>query len=113
MYILTIGQYLQPTKKHLTVEKFYAPEEFEQLEKILSPIFTQPKTRSLKKKGIKVLKFGGRSLANGEGIERVVDIISEKARNTFESYFTEDVNYELLMEIYENALEVSRGRKEH
>ena len=55
--------------------------EFEQLERILSPVFKQPKTRSLKKKGIKVLKFGGRSLANGEGIERVVDIISEKFSN--------------------------------
>ncbi|MCP4883690.1 MAG: aspartate kinase, partial [Flavobacteriales bacterium] len=52
--------------------------EFEQLEKILSPIFTQPKTRSLKKKGIKVLKFGGRSLANGKGLERVLDIITSK-----------------------------------
>ncbi len=53
--------------------------EFEQLEKILSPVFTQPKTRSLKKKEMKVLKFGGRSLANGEGLERVIDIISNKA----------------------------------
>ncbi|MFS1514096.1 lipoyl synthase [Chengkuizengella sp. SCS-71B] len=26
--ILTIGQYLQPTKKHLAVKKFYTPEEF-------------------------------------------------------------------------------------
>ncbi|MDP5272525.1 lipoyl synthase [Chengkuizengella axinellae] len=26
--ILTIGQYLQPTKKHLSVKKFYTPEEF-------------------------------------------------------------------------------------
>lgn len=26
--ILTIGQYLQPTKRHLLVEKFYAPTEF-------------------------------------------------------------------------------------
>ena len=54
--------------------------EFEQLEKILSPIFNQPKTRSLKKKGIKVLKFGGRSLANGEGLERVMDIIGDKVK---------------------------------
>lgn len=29
--ILTIGQYLQPTKKHLPIEKYYAPEEFEML----------------------------------------------------------------------------------
>ena len=29
--ILTIGQYLQPTSKHLNVEKYYAPEQFEKL----------------------------------------------------------------------------------
>lgn len=29
--ILTIGQYLQPTKKHLKVEKYYHPEEFDRL----------------------------------------------------------------------------------
>ena len=29
--ILTIGQYLQPSKKHLSVVKFYEPEEFENL----------------------------------------------------------------------------------
>ncbi len=35
--ILTIGQYLQPTKKHLMVEKYYHPDEFEFLkEKALS-----------------------------------------------------------------------------
>jgi len=26
--IVTIGQYLQPTREHLPVERFYAPEEF-------------------------------------------------------------------------------------
>ena len=30
--ILTIGQYLQPTRDHLEVEKYYPPEEFEELE---------------------------------------------------------------------------------
>ncbi|QKG85887.1 lipoyl synthase [Kroppenstedtia pulmonis] len=29
--IMTIGQYLQPTKKHLKLEKYYTPEEFHQL----------------------------------------------------------------------------------
>ncbi|SLM29458.1 lipoate synthase [Desulfamplus magnetovallimortis] len=29
--ILTIGQYLQPSKKHLDVARFYTPEEFESL----------------------------------------------------------------------------------
>jgi lipoic acid synthetase len=31
--LLTIGQYLQPTKKNLPVEKFYTPEEFADLKK--------------------------------------------------------------------------------
>jgi lipoyl synthase len=29
--IVTIGQYIQPTKKHLIVEKYYTPQEFENL----------------------------------------------------------------------------------
>ncbi len=29
--ILTIGQYLQPSKKHLPIERYYLPEEFEAL----------------------------------------------------------------------------------
>ena len=31
--ILTIGQYLQPSKKHLPVERFYLPEEFDLIER--------------------------------------------------------------------------------
>lgn len=39
--ILTIGQYLQPTKKHLKVVKYYHPDEFRELKKIaLSKGFT-------------------------------------------------------------------------
>ncbi|GLU42596.1 bifunctional aspartate kinase/homoserine dehydrogenase I [Allomuricauda sp. NBRC 101325] len=49
--------------------------EFEQLEKLLQPVF-QPEA---KKERIKILKFGGKSLANGEGIERVLNIISKRA----------------------------------
>ena len=52
--------------------------EFEQLTSILNPVFSQPKTRSLKKKRIKVLKFGGKSLANGIGVNKVVEIIQTK-----------------------------------
>jgi lipoic acid synthetase len=29
--ILTIGQYLQPTRKHLPIERYYLPQEFEKL----------------------------------------------------------------------------------
>lgn len=32
--ILTIGQYLQPSKQHLPVERFYLPEEFDAFQKI-------------------------------------------------------------------------------
>jgi lipoyl synthase len=32
--IVTFGQYLQPTKRHLNVEKFYTPEEFEELKRM-------------------------------------------------------------------------------
>jgi lipoic acid synthetase len=31
---LTIGQYLQPTKKHTDIKKYYSPKEFEELKKI-------------------------------------------------------------------------------
>jgi lipoic acid synthetase len=31
---LTIGQYLQPTRKHAAVEKFWTPDEFKALEGI-------------------------------------------------------------------------------
>jgi lipoic acid synthetase len=32
--IVTIGQYLQPTKKHHPVQKYYTPEEFDEFKKI-------------------------------------------------------------------------------
>ena len=32
--ILTIGQYLQPSKKHLPIERYYPPDEFEELKRI-------------------------------------------------------------------------------
>lgn len=31
--ILTIGQYLQPSKKHLSIERYYTPDEFEELKR--------------------------------------------------------------------------------
>jgi lipoic acid synthetase len=32
--IVTFGQYLQPSKRHLDVKKFYTPEEFEELKRM-------------------------------------------------------------------------------
>jgi len=48
--------------------------EFEQLEKIIEPIF-RPNTANKK---MKILKFGGRSLANGEGLQHTLAIIKNK-----------------------------------
>ncbi|WP_397363670.1 bifunctional aspartate kinase/homoserine dehydrogenase I [Olleya sp. R77988] len=48
--------------------------EFEQLEKIIEGIFKP----DLKEKRMKILKFGGKSLANGEGLTRVISIIEDK-----------------------------------
>lgn len=51
--------------------------EFEQLENIIKGIF-KPK---VKEKKMKVLKFGGKSLANGEGLNRVISIIENKVKD--------------------------------
>ncbi len=48
--------------------------EFEQLEQLLQGVFSTAK----EKKRMKVLKFGGKSLANGKGITNVIDIIASK-----------------------------------
>ena len=36
--IVTIGQYIQPSKEHLEVVKYYTPEEFEKLQKLAQKI---------------------------------------------------------------------------
>ena len=50
--------------------------EFEQLEKIIEGIFVP----NAKHKKMKVLKFGGKSLANGKGLDRVISIIETKLK---------------------------------
>lgn len=50
--------------------------EFEQMEQLLKPVFDT----NGKAERIKVLKFGGKSLANGEGINRVLDIVAGKVK---------------------------------
>ncbi len=51
--------------------------EFEQMEKLLDGIFNT----NGKQGKVKVLKFGGKSLSNGEGLERVLDVIVSKVKN--------------------------------
>ncbi|PQJ79425.1 bifunctional aspartate kinase/homoserine dehydrogenase I [Polaribacter porphyrae] len=51
--------------------------EYEQLEKIIEPIFNT----NFQKQKMKIVKFGGKSLANGKGLENVLKIISDKYKN--------------------------------
>ncbi len=51
--------------------------EYEQLEKIIEGIFVP----NSKKRKMKVLKFGGKSLANGEGLSKVLSIIENKVND--------------------------------
>lgn len=51
--------------------------EFQQMEQLLKGIFDQ----NGKNQRIKILKFGGKSLANGNGLDRVLTIISTKVKN--------------------------------
>lgn len=48
--------------------------EYKQLQKIIEPIFN----KGFNKQKMKVLKFGGKSLANGKGLENAIKIISNK-----------------------------------
>ena len=48
--------------------------EFDQLSELLQDIFTPVSL----KKGVKVLKFGGKSLRNHKGFDRVLDIVSQR-----------------------------------
>ena len=48
---ITIGQYLQPTRKHAAIDRFVSPEEFKSLEAIayakgFSMVSASPLTRS-------------------------------------------------------------------
>ena len=51
--------------------------EYDQLQKMIAPIFN----KEYNSKKMKVLKFGGKSLANGEGIESALEIITGKLYN--------------------------------
>ena len=51
--------------------------EYQQLEKIIAPIFN----KNFKNSSMKVVKFGGKSLANGIGLESSLSIITNKIKN--------------------------------
>ena len=51
--------------------------EYKQLQKIIEPIFN----KGFNKNKMKVLKFGGKSLANGAGLKNAIDIIVNKVES--------------------------------
>jgi homoserine O-acetyltransferase len=51
--------------------------EYDQLQTIIEPIFN----KDYRKKKMKVVKFGGKSLANGKGIKNAIEIILHKYNN--------------------------------
>ncbi|GMA52447.1 lipoyl synthase [Alicyclobacillus contaminans] len=73
--ILTIGQYLQPTKKHLLVEKFYTPTEFlrlrgEGLKRGFAHVESGPLVRSSYHAHEQVLRANGLPLQSLSAEER-------------------------------------------
>lgn len=55
--------------------------EYDQLSVFLSDVFKYPKAKLPQQKKIKIVKFGGTSLANGKGIEKVIQVISSKIKD--------------------------------
>jgi len=51
--------------------------EYQQLEKIIAPIFNENTVNDQ----VKIIKFGGKSLANGDGLEKVIRTIQQKNAN--------------------------------
>ncbi len=55
--------------------------EYEQLNDILKGVFKYPKAKKIKSQKVKVVKFGGKSLSNGKGLDHVLQIIIDKVKN--------------------------------
>ena len=58
--ILTIGQYIQPSKQHLEVSKFYTLEEFEELKTLAKEVgFKNYQIGPLVRSSYKASEIGG------------------------------------------------------
>ena len=64
--ILTLGQYISPSKKHLTVEKYYTISEFSELENLAN------------KAGIKYTVFAPLARSSYKASQAYYDIVSKK-----------------------------------
>ena len=64
--ILTLGQYISPSKKHLTVEKYYTISEFSELENLAN------------KAGIKYTVFAPLARSSYKASQTYFNIVSKK-----------------------------------
>ena len=72
------------TKENVTYNEIHSVHghdaflmEYDQLQTIIEPIFN----KDYRKKKMKVVKFGGKSLANGIGLKNAIEIILQKYKN--------------------------------
>jgi lipoic acid synthetase len=91
--ILTIGQYLQPSKKHLPIERYYTLEEFEELKRygleigfkwvesgplVRSSYHAAEQVRALSVVHRKLYKDPVPSLHSGQALSGRTEIVREK-----------------------------------
>ena len=82
--------------------------EYNQLEKIIEPIFN----KDYKEKKMKVIKFGGKSLANGKGLKNAIDIILEKYKNNEQFTIVASARGNSTNEL-ESILDLAANKKEY
>ncbi|WP_372975347.1 bifunctional aspartate kinase/homoserine dehydrogenase I [Muriicola sp.] len=82
--------------------------EYEQMAHLLEPIFDLEQAH----RRFKVLKFGGRSLANGEGIERVLNIVVSKVKEGEKIAVVVSAR-ETATDQLLNILQLAAGRKDY
>ena len=82
--------------------------EYDQLQKIIEPIFN----KDYREKKMKVLKFGGKSLANGKGLENAIEIIASKYKDGEEITVVASARGNSTNEL-ETILEKAASKKEY
>ncbi|HEX6593156.1 MAG TPA: lipoyl synthase [Bacillota bacterium] len=86
--IITIGQYLQPTRKHLPVERYYHPDEFDELKEIAL------------EKGFRHCQSGPLVRSSYHADEQVTEAAARR-RNKHENEKTEEDDFQLANQLKE------------